>query len=109
MVVTLFGEALDPILSQFCRVSCSRWSMACAVFIFTYSQQILGILNPAYPVIAGMSLRFIGFGLLGVNAQIPCLHAGAVGRRDGQGISLVRTRRIAGVGLRGRRREAWWA
>jgi O-antigen/teichoic acid export membrane protein len=41
------------------------FSLACAVFIFTYSQQILGIFNPAYPEIAGMSLRFIGFGLLG--------------------------------------------
>ena len=41
------------------------FSLACAVFIFTYSQQILGIFNPAYPEIAGTSLRFIGFGLLG--------------------------------------------
>jgi O-antigen/teichoic acid export membrane protein len=41
------------------------FSLACAVFIFTYSQQILGIFNPAYPEIAGMSLRFLGFSLLG--------------------------------------------
>jgi O-antigen/teichoic acid export membrane protein len=41
------------------------FSLACAVFIFMFSQQILGIFNPAYPEIAGTSLRFIGFGLLG--------------------------------------------
>jgi O-antigen/teichoic acid export membrane protein len=41
------------------------FSLACAAFIFTYSQQILGIFNPAYPEIAGMSLRFLGFSLLG--------------------------------------------
>jgi hypothetical protein len=35
------------------------------VFIFTYSQQILGIFNPAYPAIAGTSLRLLGFSLLG--------------------------------------------
>lgn len=41
------------------------FSLACAVFIFTYSQQILAIFNPAYPKIAGSSLSLLGFSLLG--------------------------------------------
>jgi O-antigen/teichoic acid export membrane protein len=41
------------------------FSLACALFIFIYSQQILGIFNPAYPAIAGTSLRLLGFSLLG--------------------------------------------
>jgi Na+-driven multidrug efflux pump len=41
------------------------FSLICAVFIFTYSQQILALFNPAYPEIAGTSLRFLGFSLLG--------------------------------------------
>ena len=41
------------------------FSLACALFIFTYSQQILGIFNPAYPAIAGTSLQLLGFSLLG--------------------------------------------
>ena len=41
------------------------FSLVCAVFIFTYSQTILAVFNPAYPEIAGSSLRFLGFSLLG--------------------------------------------
>lgn len=40
------------------------FSLICAVFVFTYSQEILAIFNPAYPDIAGSSLRFLGFSLL---------------------------------------------
>jgi O-antigen/teichoic acid export membrane protein len=41
------------------------FSVVCAAFVFTYSQEILAIFNPAYPDIAGSSLRFLGFSLLG--------------------------------------------
>jgi O-antigen/teichoic acid export membrane protein len=41
------------------------FSLVSAVFIFTYSQKILAVFNPAYPEIAGSSLRFLGFSLLG--------------------------------------------
>jgi hypothetical protein len=41
------------------------FSLACAVFVFTYSQEILAVFNPVYPEIAGSSLRFLGFSLLG--------------------------------------------
>jgi O-antigen/teichoic acid export membrane protein len=41
------------------------FSLACAVFIFTWSQQILASFNPAYPEIAGTGLRLLGFSLLG--------------------------------------------
>ncbi|BCG96172.1 lipopolysaccharide biosynthesis protein [Mesorhizobium sp. 131-2-1] len=41
------------------------FSLVCAVFVFTYSQTILAVFNPAYPEIAGSSLRFLGFSLLG--------------------------------------------
>jgi hypothetical protein len=41
------------------------FSVVCAVFVFTYSQEILAIFNPAYPEIGGSNLRFLGFSLLG--------------------------------------------
>ncbi|RWM14438.1 MAG: hypothetical protein E5X53_28410 [Mesorhizobium sp.] len=41
------------------------FSLVCAAFIFTYSQEILAVFNPVYPEIAGSSLRFLGFSLLG--------------------------------------------
>ncbi|TPL43629.1 oligosaccharide flippase family protein [Mesorhizobium sp. B2-4-6] len=41
------------------------FSLVCAIFIFTYSQRILAVFNPAYAEIAGSSLRFLGFSLLG--------------------------------------------
>jgi O-antigen/teichoic acid export membrane protein len=53
------------------------FSLACAIFIFIYSQQILGIFNPAYPEIAGSSLRFLGFSLLGSTFKF---HACALAR-----------------------------
>ena len=45
------------------------FSLACAAFIFTYSQEILDIFNPAYREIAGSSLRFVGFSLLGLTLK----------------------------------------
>jgi O-antigen/teichoic acid export membrane protein len=41
------------------------FSLVCAAFVFTYSREILALFNPAYPEIAGSSLRFLGFSLLG--------------------------------------------
>jgi O-antigen/teichoic acid export membrane protein len=41
------------------------FSLVCAAFVFTYSQEILALFNPAYPEIAGSSLRVLGFSLLG--------------------------------------------
>ncbi|MER9228581.1 hypothetical protein NKI39_23665 [Mesorhizobium sp. M0664] len=41
------------------------FSLVCAVVVFTFSQQMLAVFNPAYPEIAGSSLRFLGFSLLG--------------------------------------------
>ncbi|MFC0242583.1 lipopolysaccharide biosynthesis protein [Rhodopseudomonas telluris] len=41
------------------------FSTACAVFVLVYSREILAAFNPAYPDIAGSSLRFLGFSLLG--------------------------------------------
>ena len=45
------------------------FSLVCAVFVFTYSQTILAVFNPAYPEIAGSSLRFLGFSLLGLTLK----------------------------------------
>jgi O-antigen/teichoic acid export membrane protein len=41
------------------------FSLACAAFVFTYSREILAAFNPRYPEIAGSSLRFLGFSLVG--------------------------------------------
>jgi O-antigen/teichoic acid export membrane protein len=41
------------------------FSLACAACIFTYSREMLAFFNPAYPEIAGSSLRFLGFSLVG--------------------------------------------
>jgi len=41
------------------------FSSVCAVFVLVYSREILAIFNPAYPDIAGTSLRFLGFSLIG--------------------------------------------
>lgn len=41
------------------------FSLICAVFVFLYSETILELFNPAYREIAGSSLRFLGFSLLG--------------------------------------------
>jgi len=53
------------------------FSLACAVFIFVYSQEILAIFNPAYREIAGSSLRLLGFSLLGLTLKF---HACALAR-----------------------------
>ncbi|MER9248430.1 oligosaccharide flippase family protein [Mesorhizobium sp. M0590] len=53
------------------------FSLVCAVFIFAYSQQILAIFNPAYPEIAGSSLRFLGFSLVGSTLKF---HASTLAR-----------------------------
>jgi O-antigen/teichoic acid export membrane protein len=53
------------------------FSSACAVFIFFYSEKILELFNPAYREIAGSSLRFLGFSLLGSTLKF---HACALAR-----------------------------
>ncbi|MES5481939.1 hypothetical protein QMZ05_04215 [Bradyrhizobium sp. INPA03-11B] len=53
------------------------FSLVCGVFIFTYSQQILAVFNPAYPGIAGSGLRLLGFSLLGSTLKF---HACALAR-----------------------------
>ncbi len=45
------------------------FSAVCAVFVFAYSEKVLAVFNPAYPGIAGSSLRFLGFGLLGLTLK----------------------------------------
>ncbi|MDB5500860.1 MAG: polysaccharide biosynthesis protein [Tardiphaga sp.] len=45
------------------------FSMVCAVLVLLYSRQILALFNPAYPDIAGTSLRFLGFSLLGLTLK----------------------------------------
>ncbi|MDB5651869.1 MAG: polysaccharide biosynthesis protein [Hyphomicrobiales bacterium] len=52
-------------------------SFCCGLFIFFSSQQILGIFNPAYPDIAGLDLRHLGFGLIGLSFK---MHAGTLAR-----------------------------
>jgi len=42
------------------------FAIACSVLIFLYSSQILRIFNPVYVEIGGQSLRFLGFGLIGL-------------------------------------------
>ncbi|MDH2347392.1 hypothetical protein [Bradyrhizobium sp. SSUT77] len=41
------------------------FSLVCAAVVFAYSRQLLALFNPAYPEIAGSSLRLLGFSLLG--------------------------------------------
>src|SRR6202021_2499026 len=41
------------------------FSLVCARLVFVYSRGILSLFNPAYPEIAGSSLRLLGFSLLG--------------------------------------------
>jgi O-antigen/teichoic acid export membrane protein len=53
------------------------FSLVCAVLVLAYSQQILALFNPAYPAIAGSSLRFLGFSLLGSTLKF---HACALAR-----------------------------
>lgn len=53
------------------------FSLVCAAFVFLFSREILVIFNPAYPEIAGSSLRFLGFGLFGLTLKF---HACALAR-----------------------------
>lgn len=53
------------------------FSLACAIFIFVYSENILGIFSPAYREIAGSDLRLLGFSLLGSTLKF---HACALAR-----------------------------
>ncbi len=55
------------------------FSTACALFVLIYSRQILALFNPAYPDIAGTSLRFLGFSLVGLTLKF---HACALARLD---------------------------
>jgi O-antigen/teichoic acid export membrane protein len=41
------------------------FALAFGLFVFAYSEEVLRIFNPAYMQIAGSSLRFLGFGLIG--------------------------------------------
>lgn len=63
ILVSLFGSLLV--------------SLAGAVVILVYSQEILAFFNPAYPDIAGSSLRLLGFSLLGLTLKY---HACALAR-----------------------------
>jgi O-antigen/teichoic acid export membrane protein len=70
MATVLFpvGRASPKQLGHDIRVSLAvslLFSLVCAIFVFTYSWEILALFNPAYPEIAGSSLRFLGFSLLG--------------------------------------------
>jgi O-antigen/teichoic acid export membrane protein len=53
------------------------YSLVFAGFVFAYSQEILAAFNPAYPEIAGSSLRFLGFSLVGSTLKF---HACALAR-----------------------------
>lgn len=53
--------------------------MVCAAPVFAYSRQLLALFNPAYPEIAGSSLRFLGLSLLGLQLEF---HAYALARLD---------------------------
>jgi O-antigen/teichoic acid export membrane protein len=53
------------------------FSLVCAAFVFAYSREILATFNPAYPEIAGSSLRFLGFSLVGSTLKF---HACALAR-----------------------------
>ncbi|WP_256806136.1 hypothetical protein [Bradyrhizobium sp. Bra64] len=45
------------------------FSLVCAVVVFAYSRQLLALFNPAYPEIAGSSMRLLGFSLLGLTLK----------------------------------------
>jgi O-antigen/teichoic acid export membrane protein len=45
------------------------FALATAFVFFLLSEFILGLFNPAYPEIAGSSLQFLGFGLLGMSVK----------------------------------------
>lgn len=53
------------------------FSLVCAAVVFAYSRQLLALFNPAYPEIAGSSLRFLGLSLLGSTFKF---HACALAR-----------------------------
>ncbi|MDN5001386.1 lipopolysaccharide biosynthesis protein [Bradyrhizobium sp. GCM10027634] len=55
------------------------FALICANFIFLYSQQMLALFNPAYPSIAGPSLCFLGFSLVGSTLKF---HTCALARLD---------------------------
>ncbi|MER8824341.1 hypothetical protein NKH70_32255 [Mesorhizobium sp. M0991] len=57
------------------------FSVVCAAFVFTYSEEILAVFNPAYHEIAGSSLRFLGFSLLGLTLKF---HACTLARLSGK-------------------------
>jgi O-antigen/teichoic acid export membrane protein len=42
------------------------FALATGIFLFLFSQVVLGVFNPVYPEIAGSSLQFLGFGVLGI-------------------------------------------
>ncbi|MER8406070.1 hypothetical protein NKH16_15165 [Mesorhizobium sp. M1307] len=60
------------------------FSLVCAAFIFTFSQEILAVFNPAYPEIAGSSLSFLGFSLLGSTLKFHACTLARLGDRMGK-------------------------
>lgn len=42
------------------------FAIACSLLVFMYSSEILSVFNPVYAEIGGASLRFLGFGLIGL-------------------------------------------
>ncbi|RXT54046.1 lipopolysaccharide biosynthesis protein [Bradyrhizobium betae] len=53
------------------------FSLVCAALVLAFSRQLLALFNPAYPEIAGSSLRLLGFSLLGLTFKF---HACALAR-----------------------------
>lgn len=70
------------------------FSLVCAALVFTYSQEILAVFNPAYPKIAGSDLRFLGFSLLG--STLKC-HACALARLDNRMLKASRWFALGGL------------
>ncbi|MEH2562052.1 lipopolysaccharide biosynthesis protein [Bradyrhizobium sp. AZCC 2289] len=71
LTTTLFAAAAaDPGKLRhhlrFSLVICGACALATGIFLLLFSSFVLRIFNPAYPEIAGSSLNFLGFGLLGV-------------------------------------------
>ncbi len=53
----------------FSLILSTLFSLAMGLMLFLCSQTILGLFNPAYPEIAGPSLRLLGFGVVGLSIR----------------------------------------
>jgi O-antigen/teichoic acid export membrane protein len=68
---------------------------ATGLVFFVFSQEILGLFNPAYPEIAGSSLRLLGFGVLGLLVKHHYIAVARIaGRMRGAAVFFA----LAGVG-----------